>query len=52
MARLDRGGAIAQVWLFVVAPIAGAMIPGVLARVLYEDLTIVHTTVVEERRVR
>ena len=44
-------GAIAQLWLFIVAPIAGAMVAGVLARLLYEDSAIVDTTVVEERRV-
>lgn len=44
------GSAIAQLWLFIVAPIAGAMIAGVLARVLYDDSSIVDTTVVEERR--
>lgn len=44
------GSAIAQLWLFIVAPIAGALIAGVLARVLYEDSSIVDTTVVEERR--
>jgi aquaporin Z len=45
------GGAIGQLWLFVVAPVAGAMIAGVLARMLYEQSSIVETTVVEERRV-
>lgn len=45
------GEAIAQLWLFIVAPIAGAMIAGVLARMLYEGSSIVDTTVVEERRI-
>lgn len=44
-------GAVAQLWLFIVAPIAGAMIAGALARILYEDSSLVDTTVVEERRV-
>ncbi|RXF74059.1 aquaporin Z [Hansschlegelia zhihuaiae] len=42
---------LAQVWLFWVAPIVGAMIAGYLARWLYEYSAIVDTTVVEERRV-
>ena len=50
-ALLAGGGATAQLWLFIIAPIAGAMIAGVLARMLYEDSSIVDTTVVEERRV-
>jgi aquaporin Z len=41
---------VAQLWLFVLAPIAGAVIAGLLARVLYEDSWIVATVVVEERR--
>ena len=44
------GTAISQLWLFWVAPIAGAMIAGVLARILYEPSSIVDTVVVEERR--
>src|SRR6195952_3075618 len=31
------GAAIGQLWLFIVAPIAGAMIAGALGRILYED---------------
>ena len=45
------GGYIAQVWLFWLAPIAGAVVAGLIARALYEDSSIVETTVVEERRV-
>jgi aquaporin Z len=46
------GGAyIGQLWLFVIAPIAGAMIAGALGRMLYEDSSIIDTVVVEERRV-
>ena len=44
------GGYIGQLWLFVVAPVAGAMMAGYLARSLYEDSSIVETVVVEERR--
>ena len=48
---LFGGGAyVGQLWLFWIAPIAGAMLAGAFARLLYEDSTIVHTTVVEERR--
>ncbi|GLK55979.1 aquaporin Z [Methylopila capsulata] len=45
------GEHIAQLWLFWLAPIAGAIIAGVLARWLYADGGIVDTTVVEERGV-
>jgi len=49
---LFAGGAyVAQLWLFWLAPIAGAMIAGLIARVLYEPSGIVDTVVVEERRV-
>ena len=49
---LFAGGAyIAQLWLFIVAPIAGAMIAGYLGRMLYEDSSIVDSVVVEERRI-
>src|SRR6195952_2398902 len=41
---------LAQLWLFILAPIAGAVIAGLFARVLYEDSSIVQTVVVEERR--
>lgn len=43
--------ALGQLWLFWIAPIAGAMVAGMLARWLYEPSKIVDTTVVEERRV-
>ncbi len=47
---LFAGGAyIAQLWMFWIAPIAGAVIAGYLARILYEDSSIVDTVVVEER---
>lgn len=42
---------VAQLWMFWLAPVAGAMIAGVLARWLYADVGIDETTVVEERRV-
>ena len=44
------GEAIGQLWLFWVAPIAGAMIAGVVAKVLFAESSIDETTVVEERR--
>jgi aquaporin Z len=46
------GEYIAQLWLFWVAPIAGAVIAGLLARWLYEPDKLVETIVVEERERR
>ncbi len=43
-------GAIGQLWMFWVAPIAGAMIAGVVAKVLFAESSIEDTIVVEERR--
>ena len=49
---LFAGGAyIGQLWLFWVAPIAGAMIAGVIGRILYEPSSMVETVVVDEKRV-
>ena len=49
---LFAGGAyLGQVWLFWVAPIAGAMIAGVVGRMLYETSFIEQTIVVDEKRV-
>src|SRR5690242_17160176 len=49
---LFGGGAyIAQLWLFWLAPIIGAVIAGLLTRWMYEPEAIVETVVVEERRV-
>ena len=45
------GGYVGQLWLFIVAPIAGALIAGFLGRILYEDSAIVDTVVIEEQRV-
>jgi aquaporin Z len=47
------GGAeyVAQLWLFWLAPLAGAAVAGLLARWLYESEGIDDTIVVEERRV-
>jgi aquaporin Z len=45
------GPYIAQLWLFWVAPIAGAVVAGLLARALYEPSGIDETIVVEERHV-
>jgi aquaporin Z len=47
---LFAGGAfISQLWLFWLAPIAGAMLAGLVARILYEPTAIIDTVVVEER---
>jgi aquaporin Z len=49
---LFAGGAyIGQLWLFWLAPIAGAVIAGLLTRWMYQDEAILDTIVVEERRV-
>ena len=45
------GEYIAQLWLFWLAPIIGAVIAGLLAHWIYEQEAIVDTLVVEERRV-
>jgi aquaporin Z len=50
-ALIAGGEHIAQLWLFWVAPIIGAVIAGLLARWVYEAEAIVGTVVVEERRV-
>jgi aquaporin Z len=45
------GEYVSQLWLFWLAPLAGAVIAGLLARWMYEPEAIVSTIVVEERRV-
>ena len=45
------GHYIAQLWLFWLAPIAGAVIAGLLTRWMYGEEAILDTIVVEERRV-
>jgi len=44
------GDYLFQLWLFWLAPVAGAMLAGFLARSLYEPSAIMDTIVVEERR--
>lgn len=44
------GDYIAQLWLFWLVPIVGAIVAGLLTRWMYEHEAIVDTTVVEERR--
>ena len=44
------GSYVAQLWLFIVAPIAGAMIAGVVARNLYESSSMAETVVTDEKR--
>jgi aquaporin Z len=45
------GEYVAQLWLFWIAPLIGAVIAGLLTRWMYEPEAIVETVVVEERRV-
>ena len=45
------GTYVAQLWLFWLAPIVGAVVAGFLTRWMYEKQAILDTTVVEERRV-
>jgi aquaporin Z len=48
---LFAGGAyVGQLWLFWVAPIAGALIAGVVARILYERSSVIETVIVDELR--
>jgi aquaporin Z len=52
LGRLFAGGEyIAQLWLFWLAPVIGAVIAGLLTRWMYEPEAITHTVVVESRRV-
>ncbi len=44
------GDYVGQLWLFWVAPIVGAMIAGVLGRMLFEDSSIAETIIVDEKR--
>ncbi len=43
------GEYISQLWLFWLAPVAGAMIAGLLARTLYEQDAVADTLILEER---
>jgi aquaporin Z len=52
LGRLFAGGEYtAQLWLFWLAPVIGAVIAGLLTRWMYEPEAITHTVVVESRRV-
>ncbi len=44
------GSYIGQLWLFIIAPIVGAMLAGYFARRLYEDSSMVETVIVEKRQ--
>jgi aquaporin Z len=49
---LFAGGAyLGQVWLFWLAPIAGALIAGIAARILFEPSSIEQTIVIDEERI-
>ncbi len=43
--------AVGQLWLFWLAPIAGAMVAGVVGRTLYESSSIVQTVIIDEKRI-
>ena len=45
------GEYVAELWLFWLAPIIGAVVAGLLARWMYEREALIQTVVVEERRV-
>jgi aquaporin Z len=48
---LFAGGAyVGQLWLFIIAPIAGAMLAGFVGRILYEPSSMIETVVVDELR--
>jgi len=44
------GEYVAQLWLFWVAPIIGAVVAGLLSRWMYDTQALVQTVVVEKRR--
>ena len=49
---LFAGGAyVSQLWLFWLAPVAGAMIAGVLGRILYEPSSMIETVILDKERV-
>jgi aquaporin Z len=45
------GEYVAELWLFWVAPIIGAVVAGLLARRMYEHEALIQTVVVEESRI-
>ncbi len=45
------GDYVGQLWLFWLAPIAGAVIAGVIGRILYEPSSIIETVVTDRKRV-
>ena len=48
---LFAGGAyVGQLWLFILAPLAGAALAGILGRILYETSSIEETIVIDETR--
>ena len=48
---LFAGGAyVGQLWMFWLAPIAGAMIAGAIGRILYEPSSMAETIIVDEKR--
>ena len=45
------GDYVGQLWLFWLAPVAGALIAGVVGRILYEPSSMIETVVTDEKRV-
>ena len=45
------GDYVGQLWLFWLAPVAGALIAGVVGRILYEPSSMIETVVIDEKRV-
>ena len=45
------GEYVAELWLFWMAPIIGAVVAGLLARWMYEHDALIETVIVEERRI-
>ncbi len=45
------GDYVAQLWMFWLAPIAGALIAGAIGRILYQPSSILETVVIDDKRV-
>ena len=45
------GEYVSQLWLFWLAPVAGAMIAGIIGRILYEPSSMIETVIIDKERV-